>query len=531
MPAYVAYLRDSGGDAQDLSIPEQTAVLSAYCADRSLTLLHIYQDVAAPGSSVIGRRQFTQMVTDLRTNHYPDCAGVLVWNYSRFSRDIDDAQYYKSDLRRRGYEIRSLNDNVPDGLDGRVFEALLDWKNAKYLADLSVDVRRGLQHNLHQFGAVPGIPPRGFRFGPPINVGQRRNGKTHYVHRWEPDPDQVPIIQRAFHLRSLEKSYTEITAACGLYRSSSGWNHFFANPIYKGELRYGGAVIPDYCTPIIDPATWDVVQEINSRTITRRVTLMDHPRRASSSYMLSGLLTCARCGAPLNGETIYSKKKDHVNRYYGCSLKRRTHAADCDALYIPQAALESVVLTAISDHIYTTGNIESIRASLASMDSTSAADISAQLQDRTKYLGSIRAKITNVVTAIESSPDSAALVSRLAELEQLEREVKAHIGRLTLQVNRPDTTTDPALVVKSIRAALQADPAELRVKLRVLIHHIEAQRLDNRVIATIYYFLPDEFMCMDMSRRGGRIYTHKLIYNLRQLALVQVPVGHIPSGG
>ena len=65
---------------------------------------------------------------------------MILWRYSRFSRDIDDAQLYKADLRRRGYTIHSMKDIVPDGIDGRFFESAIDWMNARFLEDMSEDV-------------------------------------------------------------------------------------------------------------------------------------------------------------------------------------------------------------------------------------------------------------------------------------------------------------------------------------------------------------------------------------------------------
>jgi site-specific DNA recombinase len=95
----------------------------------------------------------------------PNCqeAGIIVWKFSRFARDIDDSQFYRADLRQRGFEFYSLNDPVPSGLDGRFFEAAIDWMNQRFLDDLWSDVKCGLRHLVKGYGWKPRTPPRFLR--------------------------------------------------------------------------------------------------------------------------------------------------------------------------------------------------------------------------------------------------------------------------------------------------------------------------------------------------------------------------------
>ena len=107
-----AYLRDSGGEEQDLSVEQQENEITFWCDEHTYVLTHTFIDSASPGSTTIRRSGFRAMISHFRS---PQCqeAGIVVWKYSRFARDLDDAQFYRADLRRRGYEIYSLNDNVP----------------------------------------------------------------------------------------------------------------------------------------------------------------------------------------------------------------------------------------------------------------------------------------------------------------------------------------------------------------------------------------------------------------------------------
>jgi hypothetical protein len=182
--------------------------------------------------------------------------------------------------------------------------------NERRLEEISADVKRGLMYNLTTYGALPGTPPRGFK-REQVQVGERRGGGAHIVARWAPDPELVPLVQRAFAMRAAGESYERITQATGLYRSRNSWITFFRNKLYLGILEYGSLTVPDYCEPLIDPDTWEAVRRINDRRSVYNNP--HHPRRVHSAYLLSGLLYCQDCGSPMNGHSI------RADYYYKCS--------------------------------------------------------------------------------------------------------------------------------------------------------------------------------------------------------------------
>ena len=93
-----AYLRDSGGDAQEQSVPQQKEEISKYCKKHGLILGHVFADVARSGGSIVGRDSFNDMI-DMAADSELRPAGLLIWNFARFARDLDDSSYYKSLLR------------------------------------------------------------------------------------------------------------------------------------------------------------------------------------------------------------------------------------------------------------------------------------------------------------------------------------------------------------------------------------------------------------------------------------------------
>lgn len=124
-----AYLRDSGGPSQEQSVVQQEREIVAYCQTHGLTLTHIFSDIARSGGKTDGRVQFMAMI-DATQNPATRPQGLIVWNFARFSRDVDDSDYYKSLLRKRGVIIHSLTDMIPDGPYARLVEKIIDISNS-----------------------------------------------------------------------------------------------------------------------------------------------------------------------------------------------------------------------------------------------------------------------------------------------------------------------------------------------------------------------------------------------------------------
>ena len=501
-----AYLRDSGGEDQDLSIPQQEEAVRAWCVEHGFILSRVFTDQARPGSSAVGREAFQEMIQHFRG---PECTehGVIIWKYSRFARDIDDAQYFKALLRRSGYEIVSMKDTIPDGINGRLFEAAIDWMNARFLEDLSADVKRGQLHILEQYGAIGGVPPRGFK-REPVNIGSRRDGRPHIVHRWVPDPDLADTVRLAWRMRAGGASYREINEETRLYRSVNSYKTFFTNRIYIGELAAGDTVIEDYCEPVIDRDTWDAVQRLNEKNAhygsLRRGDNPGHPRRKNSGFILSGLVHCARCGAPLNGEVItFKANPDRRYGYYACTRVQR-HAG-CTARKVPQEILERTVLDTLRDFILLPENLQARREQIAQQKSGENTELETRKRAQERSLAEIRRKIGNLTELLATQGTTArSLVQKLAELEQNETETLTKLAEL----NRLSRETPPDLPPEEVERLAEnahlllasADPQTLHEILRGLVQRVTAERDGNTVRGMVYYYYPPpdkkKFLCL-----------------------------------
>lgn len=520
-----AYLRDSGGDDQDLSVEQQEASIREWCQQNGVTLSILFKDIARSGSSVVGRDQFEAMMRYFTGKRVPEL-GIVVWKYSRFAREIDDAQFYKADLRRRGYIIHSMRDNVPDGLDGRVLESMVDWMNARFLKDLSEDIKRGLEHLIQQYGGVPGTPPTGYK-REIITIGQRRDGRPHTVSRWIPDPDKWDICREAWNLRASGYSYPEILKRTRLFTAPGSYNYFFTNPIYKGELHYGKLIVPNFVEPMVSPATWNLVQGMalsGSRRLTGENGMNEnHPRRVKSDYLLSGLIRCATCGSPMSGNTIQTTR-GQVNKYYKCSGK--TVHRQCTARMIPKADLERLIITDTIQNLINTDNLIDISRQINERGGSQERDLLNQAERLRDQINGLERQSANLVSAIADAGHSQALLDRLAQVTEESRLLMLEKTRIesTLQNLKPASEASLTEISRFLTTALQSADIDLqRDALRSVIDHIVVERKDNKIVGMIYYIRPDPndykdgIMPKDRSHRSALTFTHNVNYDLKIL--------------
>ena len=102
-----AYLRDSGHENQELSIQQQEAAIRAYCLQHQLILTRTFKDEARRGSSIVGREALQALMNHFR--HDPEEHGVVIWKYNRFARNVDNAQFYRAELRSHGYAFKMFS--------------------------------------------------------------------------------------------------------------------------------------------------------------------------------------------------------------------------------------------------------------------------------------------------------------------------------------------------------------------------------------------------------------------------------------
>lgn len=487
------YLRDSGGEGQDRSVSRQLESIKAYCLKHNLELRHIYKDAAKSGGSTSGRDEFDRMISASRIEADRPTA-ILLWNYARFARNLDDATYYKALLRKRDIIVHSLTDHIPEGPYGRFVEILIDISDEEKRRQTSADTKDGLRSIVMQ-GAIPGVPPRGFKRDPIITINPR-TGQQRKNHRWIPDPKYVHRIQKAFKMRAQGASLNDIQKTTKLFSTINSYATLWTNKLFIGTLEYGELTIEKYCEPIIEKSLWDKVQLIQqgfAQGKRMREGDKNHPRRVNSDFILSGLARCARCGSPLFGRTSH-QKTGYKYQSYLCTLAYRKRGA-CTKGRIPRPAFEAAIINSLTYDILKEENIRELMTLREQRDSVFTAEIDQQRRDVLTQIAANKKQLKNIADAIAESGSSSTLLSRLNQLEHDQLELTLTLNNLDAQSSQTAPPLDPQQLKERLTHIIEIlkdkDPQAKKIILRALISHVDVEREDNLLRGTIYYYLPN----------------------------------------
>lgn len=511
-----AYLRDSGGPHQDRSIEQQRGEILEYCVKHGLQLAHNpFEDVHKSGGSTVGRAQFDEMIA-LSASPAFRPVGLLIWNFARFARDVTDSEFYKGLLRKRKVVIHSLTDDIPEGPFAPVIETVIHVADEHKRHEAALGAWRGLRGIVRQ-GAMPGTPPRGFRREPITVISEQ--GIAHTVHRWVPDPDTAPLVRLAFKMRAEGKSLAEINRQTRLYGSLNSYKTFWSNRLYIGVLKFGDLVIENYAPPIVDLPLWDAVQKLTAERAEKKASTR-HPRREHSSYLLSGLVHCSLCGAPLAGNTRVASENNH-HRSYRCT--RATRRRDCAARPIPADVLERSVLETLQGYILRTDVLSAAQQvqteELAGQEST--------LRERRavldRDLAKLQRQISNLTAAIAESGHSRSILDQLADREKARDELQRDLAALNNPQPTPAPISAEALAARTndlVEILKNAPLEQVQLILRGFIPRIDVQKEGREISGTIYYYIPPppfpvppeggdlEKYAYTPSLRGGTSYRH-----------------------
>jgi DNA invertase Pin-like site-specific DNA recombinase len=482
------YLRDSGGPEQEQSTAQQRREIEGFCKQHGLIIADVFEDVSRSGTSTKGRAAFLDMID--RSNHPGRPVGLLVWNFARFARDMDDSAYYRFTLRRNGLVIHSLSDPIPPGDFSRVIESILDYSNQEKSRQTSRDVKRGLANRTLAGFAPGGPPPRGYK-ATFEEIGIKRNGQPRYGTRWTPDPDLAPLVTLAFKLRAEGKSLPEIMRATHgkLYPNKNCFCTFFSNKSYLGLGKCGDLEVENHHPALIDPETWQAVRDVQERIRRNMTGNLLHPKRLNSPSLLSGIAVCIHCGSPIVREVsgprkwkayLCGKKKNHAN-WHACE-GRQIQSARADT------AILDAVLTRILTPDFVTALLEDLKAQLSD-----TSDIDRQENTARQSLATCErsiARLLDTIEATESSTAKARLKERENERAALQFELTALQARK--EAARLDISPDALDLILSvwtgaIRTAQEAnDIRGLQSLLRQFVTKIEL----GYSLAKIWYTYP-----------------------------------------
>ena len=343
-----AYIRVSTDDQLEYSPDSQLKIIREYAAKNGYILPeeHIFTDDGISGRKSANRDGFQRLIALAKSPEHPIDA-ILLWKFSRFARNQEEAIVYKSRLQKAGVAVISISEPLPEGPFGSLIERIIEWEDEYYSINLSQEVKRGMTEKARR-GQLQSTPSYGYRV---------ENGML------------VPVPQEAEQIREI---FRRFAAGEGLFPIAKWMNslgakthrgnpfenrtieYILCNPVYIGKLRWTptGRARRDYHNPdsiiadsthepLVDMATWDAVQEQ-----LRRMKEL-HPYHGKPAgerkHWMAGIVRCADCGATLIFAAPHYFK---CNNYVRGRCRSSQHVA---AEVLERALLEKLHLDMATD--------------------------------------------------------------------------------------------------------------------------------------------------------------------------------------
>ena len=300
----VVYARYSSAGQKEQSIDGQLAAAYKYAEAKGYQIVHEYIDRAMTGRND-DRDDFQRMLSDTGKHQF---SVIIVWKVDRFGRNREEITFNKYRCKKNGVRVEYVAENMPEGPESVILEAVLEGMAEYYSLQLSQNVKRGLLENAKHHKAVSGTPPLGYKL-------------TEDKH-FEVDPDTAPLVRVIYEKYAAGETLFEIIRYLNNagYRTPRGkpfartsLDKLLKNEKYIGIYKFKDIIYDEDAVPaLIDKDLFYKVQDMLEKNKRAPVKNWNY-----SDYLLTGKLFCGHCGDPMVGKAGHGKSGRKYD-YYIC---------------------------------------------------------------------------------------------------------------------------------------------------------------------------------------------------------------------
>ena len=410
----VIYARYSSDAQREESIDGQIRECTEFAQRKNYTILSHYIDRALSAKTA-DRPEFQRMVKDSAKGQFDT---VIVWKLDRFSRDRYDSAFYKHVLKKNGVKVISATENISEGPEGIILEAMLEGMAEYYSAELKVKVERGHKENALKLKHNGGTTPYGFFIDKP-------------THTLQIQPEQAAIVREMFtrfdrgeRIVDIVRDLNDRGIVCSYGKpfTKGRINAILQSRRYIGEYKYDDTVVPGGIPAIIDQELFDrVSKKLNQRRIGRS------SEKSTEKYILTTKLFCGYCGHRMIGErgTGHYNKSSYL--YYKCGGAKVGKCERSEG--IRKAWIEKLAVLITMDVVFKDKVIDRIADSILKMHNAEDPKLPAMRQQ----LADCEKRISNMLNAMEEGVVTSATKTRLEELEKKRDTLSVSISQLEIE--------------------------------------------------------------------------------------------------
>ena len=436
---------------KDLSIPDQLKQMRDWCAARNFSVAVEYVE---PGASATDDRRpvFQQMIAESCAAP-PPFGAIIVHSLSRFFRDMIEFGLYERCLKKHGVIVLSMTQQTSDDPAGEMARRIFSLFDEYQSKENGKHTLRAMKENARQGYFNGSSAPYGYKV---VELDIRGNkGKKK---RLEVDSEESAMVNRIYCIyldgsQGKKLGVKGIAAhlnAQGLLMRGKIWrktaiHKMLSNRTYLGEYTFNKMEVKtlrkkpesEWITvsiePIINPETFNQVQQ---RLESRSPTVVS-PSVVASPTLLTGLIKCGSCGATM---TIATGKGGRY-RYYKCTgrINNLARGSSCTNSNVPMEKLDTLVLQAVADRIFTPKRVEDMVKELQRNLKQSKSVQDEQLKCLKKELETIKIQTDRLYEAVEKGllPLDGSLHERVNHHQGRRQEVLAEIAGLQRQREIP----------------------------------------------------------------------------------------------
>lgn len=422
------YLRVSSLEqVEGHSIAAQEANAREYAKKMDYEVVGVYSDEGLSGKSTKHRPAFLKMMADARTGNFDF---VIIWKLTRLGRNMLDILKTVEEFIELGIELFSISENFDISTSsGKLMLQLLGSFGEFERNQISENVAMAMMSLVRDQQRYAGGRRLGYVSGLDVE------GRKQLII----EPEEAKIVQLIYAKFLGGDEFRTIAN----YLNRQGYqtlkkNKFtptavrdiLQNKIYAGYIEYARylnwdtkrrkgknpnpILVKGEHEPIIDQVTYQAVQE-------RLVLEKDRPRwNLTGENVLTGLLRCPECGAPMAANNVTNRLRDSTKRvlnYYTCSLFLSKGAKGCHANSIRKEKAEEFVAARLKEIVQVPEILDSLVKEMNRELHEQISPLEQELAVIATEKLDLKPKLDRLQQALEDSPElHDSLIDRINEL-------------------------------------------------------------------------------------------------------------------
>ena len=447
---------------------------------RGYIVIGEYSDEGKSGKNITGRPDFQRMLEDIQsTENRPDY--VYVFKLSRFGRNAADTLNSLQFLEDYGVSLLCVEDGIDSsGAAGKLMISIYAAVAEAERENIKTQTMAGRYQKAREGKWNGGFAPYGYTLV---------NGELLIAE------DEADLVREIFDMYTNQRmginavaKRLEAQGKIKKVRNNANTNRIsypfvkgvLDNPVYAGYIAYGRhknekieGTRNEFHT--VKQSEYELYDGIHEAIISKELWEQTRERRKENGFkhekthsldhchLLSGILKCPICGAPMYGNVNRKKKKGTDNEhytdiwYYVCKNRRMVAGKPCTfRKYIRQDELNDYVLELIGEIFSKLNNMNDFYARDFLSKSVDLSEHQKNLDELSERRNAIEKKRSKLFTKIrEMDADDPCYDEMFSEYNCLIREFTKEIAEIDSLIEEAkqiiDTNSARAYSVEQVR--------------------------------------------------------------------------------